>query len=79
MNKADFDQTLRQHVDELDKTKLPQRDLWPGIELALANEAAPNQIKQEEVRPTWQQPKLMALAATFAFVGLLSWFSLESA
>ena len=56
---------------------MPERDLWQGIELALANEPAPSQIPEETPQLTRGQPKMWAVAAAFAFVGVLSWYSLN--
>lgn len=76
MSKQNFDTALKQKLDELDKSKMPERDLWQGIELALANEPAPNHIPQEEPKKA-VGARVFAIAATFAFIGLFSWFSMN--
>ena len=39
MNSQNFDRDLQQHLSALAHEKQPERDLFPGIERALANEA----------------------------------------
>lgn len=77
MNNHDFDASLQDKIAELQKDKQPQRDLWPGIELALANEAAPNQQKQSNNNVTNLTTRWVAAAAAFAFVGVLSWYGIN--
>lgn len=76
MSKQNFDAALAQKLSELEKSKMPERDLWQGIELALANEPAPNQIPHETPKKT-VSTRIFAVAATFAFIGLFSWFSMN--
>ncbi len=77
MNDFDFDASLRDKIGALQKDKQPERDLWPGIELALANEAAPNQQTLAGDKSPHQNTKWMAMAAAFAFVGVLSWYGIN--
>ena len=78
MSNQDFDAVLKHQLDDLDKEVKPQRDLWQGIELALANEPAPNDIYDEQPS-RMNGTRLFAIAATFAFVGMFSWFSFNQA
>ncbi|GAB5379581.1 MAG: hypothetical protein Alis3KO_29770 [Aliiglaciecola sp.] len=75
MNKKDFEADLRTQIDSLDKSKQPERDLWAGIEIALADEASPNEISQQTQRS--DKPKIYAIAASVAFVGALTWFGMQ--
>ncbi|MFA3792720.1 hypothetical protein AB6T38_16560 [Aliiglaciecola sp. SL4] len=77
MNKRDFDKDLRVQIDALSNEKQPERDLWAGIEIALAEEAAPNE--QNKKNNTESSFKMIAIAASFALVCVLSWFSLQPA
>lgn len=76
MSSQHFDTELKYQLDNLDKTKKPQRDLWQGIELALANEAAPNQIVEHQPSKA-KGARMYAVAATFAFIGLFGWFTVN--
>ena len=76
MSNNDFESALKQQLGGLQKEQMPERDLWQGIEIALANEPAPNEIKEEQ--PAAQgQPKLWAVAAAVGFVGVLSWYGMN--
>ncbi|MEP4891323.1 MAG: hypothetical protein ABJV04_14950 [Aliiglaciecola sp.] len=77
MNKRDFDKDLRVQIDALSNERQPERDLWAGIEIALAEEAAPNE--QNKKANTESSFKMIAIAASFALVCVLSWFSLQPA
>lgn len=70
MSDQHFEKKLRQQIDDLDKTIMPRRDLWPGIEIALAAEAT-ERDNVDQSRP--QRARMLAAAASVAFVGLLSW------
>lgn len=76
MSKQNFDAALKQKLGELDKSKMPERDLWQGIELALANAPAPNQMEPEKPQIV-SGARMFAVAATFAFIGLFSWFGMN--
>lgn len=76
MSNRNFESDLRVQLDSLNKEKLPERDLWAGIEIALAEEAAPNQQAQKR-RTHSTAPKVVAMAASFALVAVISWFSLN--
>lgn len=66
MNDSEFDSLLKQQIDRLPRHKQPRRDLFQGIELALADDSP------SKSRVT---PKLYLLAASFAVFGLLGWLS----
>lgn len=70
MNRANFEQTLIEQLADLNKEQQPDRDLWPGIELALSSEASnPSRV----VVGT----KMYLLAATVAMFGLIGWLSVN--
>lgn len=68
MNNSDFDTHLKQHLGELPREKQPQRDLFQGVELALANDAS---------NKSPVTAKLYLLAASFAAFAVLGWLSLS--
>ena len=72
MNKANFEQDLKQQLSAMTHEKQPERDLWAGIELALVNN--PHKLSQEN-KPI----KVYALVAAVALIGLVSLMSLNSA
>lgn len=77
MNKTNFETDLREQLESLNKEKQPDRDLWAGIEIALANEDAPNDIAPEVVNN--KRPQFYAVAASILLVGVLSWNALKPA
>lgn len=79
MNKSNFETDLRAQIDSLEKSKFPERDLWAGIEIALADEASPNEISQQSQSnaQSANKPKVYAIAASVAFVAALSWFGMQ--
>jgi len=56
----DFDRTLQRRIAQLNKSKLPERDLWPGIELAV--------MAKGHRRTPW-----LAIAASFAICVTGGW------
>lgn len=72
MTDQHFDAKLAQQLDALEKSRMPRRDLWPGIEHALADESASKQ-HQAEGRQGFT-PRVIAMAASVAFIGVFSWF-----
>jgi len=60
------DVSLQQQVDELSKEMSPERDLWPGIEKAMAKQSQSN-----AKRPFYP----VAWAATVVVAVLVSWLS----
>jgi hypothetical protein len=70
MNRPNFEQELSQQLDNLEREKLPSRDLWPGIELALVEEIS---YHKQDGRFT----KLHLLAASILVVGALGWLSMS--
>ena len=66
MSNGNFEQDLQQQIRDLETTKLPQRDLWPGIEVALT--------KQESAEPKGSPFRPVAVAASVLLVGVLTWF-----
>lgn len=70
MSNNSFDENLDKQLAKLSKDKQPERDLWPGIELALANDS------NELITPV-KTKGLYLIAATVAMFGLLGWLSLH--
>ncbi|WP_438864277.1 hypothetical protein [Neptunicella sp.] len=65
MSNDKFEQQLRREIEQLDKQRQPQRDLWTGIELAISKEAS-----------TPNKPYL-AVAAALVVIGFVGWMSLK--
>jgi hypothetical protein len=69
---------LRQQLDALPREMQPERDLWQGIELALANESSPNELASQTSSPSkHSRPGWLAVAASIALVGFIGWMSLS--
>ncbi|MCV2886615.1 hypothetical protein OE749_18120 [Aestuariibacter sp. AA17] len=79
MSNQDFERQLASQIAQLDKQKQPERDLWQGIELSLAKDQAEPQPRKQAGNTVIlrQTSTWVAMAATFAFVGVLSWFTLN--
>ncbi|MDO6713075.1 hypothetical protein Q4567_20230 [Aliiglaciecola sp. 2_MG-2023] len=75
MSNMNFEKDLRAQIDALSNEKQPERDLWAGIEIALAEEPAP--LEQVQKSKSESSFKVIAIAASFALVCVLSWFSLN--
>jgi hypothetical protein len=71
MSKQQFEAELQQKLAELSKDKQAERDLWQGIELALASQETPMQL--ERPGPLVAGSKLYAMAATFAVFAMFGW------
>jgi hypothetical protein len=76
MSKQNFDADLKQQLNNIQKTRLPERDLWAGIEHGLNDELTPNQLKDIPEKRV-SRAKLYGMAAALAFVGLFSWYGLD--
>jgi hypothetical protein len=70
MNKTNFKIELVSQLAELNKVQQPDRDLWPGIELALLCEPS-------EPLMVVSGKKMYAIAATVAIFGLIGWLSVN--
>jgi hypothetical protein len=70
MNKTNFEIALVSQLAELNKVQQPDRDLWPGIELALLCESS-------EPLMVVSGKKMYAIAATVAIFGLIGWLSVN--
>ncbi len=70
MNKTNFEIALVSQLAELNKVQQPDRDLWPGIELALLCESS-------EPLMVVSGKKMYAIAATVAIFGLTGWLSVN--
>ncbi|WP_158768625.1 hypothetical protein [Paraglaciecola sp. L1A13] len=84
MHKQDFEQMLQEKLATLNKHKQPERDLWPGIELALVKQQddARNVHHLNDSALRSQSPlarevgKFVMLAVAIALVALVSWKNL---
>jgi hypothetical protein len=70
MSKTNFEQMLATQLADVDKEQLPERDLWPGIELALSSEAL-------ELPRVALRKKMYLVAATVAMFGLIGRLSVN--
>lgn len=70
MSKTNFEQALADQLTNLKKEQQPERDLWPGIELALSSEVL-------EPSPRVAGKKMYLVAATVAMFGLIGWLSVK--
>lgn len=70
MSKTNFEQTLAKQLADLNKQQQPDRNLWPGIELALSSEAT-------ELPSSVVGKKMYLVAATVAMFGLIGWLSVN--
>lgn len=71
MNDKEFETWLGQELAELPKQLSPERDLWPGLEHALANAEGSNRLSAKERKESrW----LFRFAASVVLVGMLGLF-----
>jgi hypothetical protein len=70
MSKTNFEHALAEQLNNVNKEQQPDRDLWPGIELALSSEA-------ESLQPVVEGRKMYLVAATVAIFGLIGWLSVN--
>jgi hypothetical protein len=70
MNKTNFEQAIADQLADLNKEQQPDRDLWPGIELALSSDTA-------ERSSVMAAKKMYLVAATVAMFGLIGWLSVN--
>jgi hypothetical protein len=70
MSKINFEQALASQLTDLNKEQSPDRDLWPGIELALSSEAV-------DSSRVVAGKKMYLVAATVAMFGLIGWLSVN--
>lgn len=69
MSNNSFEHDLVNEIAELKKEKQPDRDLWQGIELALANDS------KELIKPA-KTKSLYLIAAAVGMFGLIGWLSI---
>ncbi|WP_100643584.1 hypothetical protein [Alteromonas facilis] len=65
-------QQLQQAINDLPREKMPERDLWQGIELGIERQDAQH---QQEVRPSGSNRWQYSVAASVAFVAVLGWLA----
>ncbi|MDM7859073.1 hypothetical protein QTP81_00460 [Alteromonas sp. ASW11-36] len=67
---SNSEQKLRQTLTQLPREKMPERDLWQGIELGIERQ----EMKQNtEQKPVKTGVKPISLAASFAIVAIAGW------
>jgi hypothetical protein len=69
MKNNNFEQLLQEKLDELPREIHPERDLWPGIDLALENQLSADDKNQSN--------RWIGIAASIAVLGLVSLLSLN--
>ncbi|TDF34435.1 hypothetical protein EYS14_24430 [Alteromonadaceae bacterium M269] len=77
MSNEHFEQELLNRIQELPQERQPERDLWPGIEMAMniqVEAAAP----QGNVVAFAKQPVWYASAASFLIVAMFAWFNFNN-
>lgn len=65
-------QTLSNMIDEQQRDKQPERDLWPGIEQALVRESVTQVKAKSAIKPSF------AIAASVLIAVFVGWFGFES-
>jgi hypothetical protein len=70
MSKTNFEQALAEQLADVNKEQPPERDLWPGIELALSNETL-------ETSRVVTGNKMYLVAASVAMSALIGWLSVN--
>jgi hypothetical protein len=68
--KTNFEQALADQLTDLNKGHQPERDLWPGIELALSSESA-------DPATVVVAKKMYLVAATVAMFALIGWLTVN--
>ena len=71
MTNSNFEQALTKKLNDLKTDKQPDRDLWAGVELALAKDEGNSPQRQ-----TITGRKLYLLAASVAMFGLIGWITI---
>ena len=70
MSKTNFEDTLVSQLADVNKDQQPERDLWPGIELALSCESSkPSNAVVEK--------RMYLVAAAVGIFGLIGWLSVN--
>jgi hypothetical protein len=77
MNNEQFEQKLSNDIKRLPQEIQPERDLWPGIEVAMSLNSAEVGSKGAIVALA-KQPTWYAMAASFLVVAMFAWFNLQS-
>jgi hypothetical protein len=70
VNKTNFEVSIVSQLAEVNKAQLPDRDLWPGIELALSCE--PSKPSNAVV-----EKRMYLVAAAVGIFGLIGWLSVN--
>ena len=78
MQMKTFEQALQKQIEELPKSVDPQRDLWAGIDIAIAESSVSkaSEAKKEKENNKWfiQPGYSLAMVASVAFIAVLVWF-----
>ncbi|MFT5837740.1 MAG: hypothetical protein ACI9UT_000229 [Flavobacteriales bacterium] len=70
MSKTHFEQVIVNQLVDVNKEQAPERDLWPGIELALSSDTL-------DSSPVAVGKKMYLVAATVAMFTLIGWLSVN--
>jgi hypothetical protein len=77
MNNQQFEQQLLSDISHLPQERQPERDLWPGIELAM-NVSREEANTQSSVVSFAKQPVWYAMAASLLVVAMFAWTNLNN-
>lgn len=81
MSNEKFEQTLQDKIQTLPKEMQPEKDLWQGIDIALASAeretSAPESGAKVTTLSSWSGGKPMALAASILLVAVLGWQGIQ--
>lgn len=72
MKVNNFDQKLAEQIGNLEQERLPERDLWRGIELGIEQ---PHENTADKEKRSF--PKVVAMAASLGLIVSLSWVGLN--
>lgn len=78
MNNEQFEQQLSSDIEGLPRERQPERDLWPGIEVAM-NLNGSESAQNGSVVTLAKQPVWYATAASFLVVAMFTWFNFNGA
>jgi uncharacterized protein YhaN len=69
--------SIDEQIAKLNKTSMPNRDLWPGIEYGIANEQLSQSQQHAHKRKRTSAKPLLAIAASIFVAMVIGFFSFE--
>ena len=75
MTEDKFDTALREQIDALPKSRMPERDLWQGIERGISGQAEMPATESKASNRPHTAYGLYAVAASMALVAVLGWLT----